>query len=54
MEANKDALGIQGVFASTSMASGNAWRWETHLANLPLYYEFKDDAGEMEMLFKQE
>lgn len=46
MEANKDALGIQGVFASTSMASGNAWRWETHLANLPLYYEFKDDAGE--------
>ena len=25
MEANKDALGIQGVFASTSMASGNAW-----------------------------
>lgn len=46
MEANKDALGIQGVFASTSMASGNAWRWETHLANLPLYYEFKDEAGE--------
>ena len=46
MEANKDELGIQGVFASTSMASGNAWRWETHLADLPLYYEFKDDAGE--------
>ena len=44
MEANKDELGIQGVFAS--MASGNAWRWETHLADLPLYYEFKDDAGE--------
>lgn len=46
MEANKDELGIEGVFASTSMASGNAWRWETHLANIPLYYEFKDDAGE--------
>lgn len=46
MQANKDALGIEGVFASTSMASGNAWRWETHLANIPLYYEFKDAAGE--------
>ena len=46
MEANKDKLGIEGVFASTSMASGNAWRWETHLANIPLYYEFKDNAGE--------
>ncbi|CAM2077725.1 MAG: ABC transporter substrate-binding protein [uncultured Clostridium sp.] len=45
MEANKDELGIEGVFASTSMASGNAWRWETHLANIPLYYEFKDSAG---------
>lgn len=43
MQAKKDELGIQGVFASTSMASGNAWRWETHLANLPMYYEFKDN-----------
>ena len=42
MQANKDKLGIEGVFASTSMAAGNAWRWETHLANLPLYYEFKE------------
>lgn len=46
MQKNKDALGIQGTFASTSMAAGNAWRWETHLANIPLYYEFKDSAGE--------
>ena len=46
MQDNKDKLGIEGVFASTSMAAGNAWRWETHLANLPLYYEFKDNAGE--------
>lgn len=46
MQANKDELGIQGVFASTSMAAGNAWRWETHLANIPLYYEFKDNAEE--------
>ena len=39
MQANKDKLGIDGVFASTSMASGNRWRWDTHLANLPFYYE---------------
>lgn len=38
----KDELGIQGVFASTSMASGDQWRWQTHLLNLPLYYEFSE------------
>ncbi|CUO03775.1 ABC transporter substrate-binding protein [Clostridium disporicum] len=43
MQSKKDELGIKGVFASTSMSSGNAWRWETHLANLPFYYEFKDN-----------
>ena len=43
MQAKKEQLGIKGVFAATSMAAGNAWRWETHLANLPFYYEFKDN-----------
>lgn len=43
MQAKKGELGIEGVFASTSMSSGNAWRWETHLANLPFYQEFKDN-----------
>ncbi len=42
MTANKDALEIQGVFASTSLASGDQWRWHTHLANMPLFNEFKD------------
>ena len=45
MQKNKDKLGIKGVFASTAMASGNGWRWDTHLANVPMYYEFKDKAG---------
>jgi raffinose/stachyose/melibiose transport system substrate-binding protein len=45
MTAKKDALGIKGVFASTSLAAGEQWRWQTHLANLPLYYEFKDMTG---------
>ena len=43
MTKNKDKLGIEGVFSSTSMSAGEQWRWQTHLANLPLYYEFKED-----------
>ena len=40
MQKNKDKLGIKGVFASTSLKTGEDWRWQTHLANIPLYYEF--------------
>lgn len=43
MTKNKDQLGIKGVFASTSLRAGEQWRWQTHLANMPLYYEFKDN-----------
>lgn len=42
MQANASTLGIQGVFASTSMSAGNQWRWQTHTVNVPLFYEFKD------------
>ena len=28
MQKHKDTLGIKGVFASTSMAAGNQWRWQ--------------------------
>lgn len=42
MQARKDELGIEGVFASTSLTPGEDWRWQTHLANLPVYYEYKD------------
>ena len=42
MQANKDKLGIKGVFASTALKPGEDWRWSTHLANLPIYYEFKE------------
>jgi len=44
MTAKKSKLGIEGVFASTSLSSGEDWRWQTHLLNVPLYYEFKDNA----------
>jgi len=43
MTAKKADLGIQGVFSSTSLKPGEDWRWQTHLANVPIYYEFKDN-----------
>lgn len=43
MTAKKDELGIKGVFASTSMAAGEQWRWTTHLANIPAYYELAEN-----------
>ena len=42
MQAKKDQLGIDGVFASTSLTPGEDWRWQTHTANLPIYQEYKD------------
>ena len=42
MTAKKQDLGIEGVFASTSLSSGEDWRWQTHLLNVPLYYELRD------------
>lgn len=40
MQKNASKLGIKGVFASTSLKTGEDWRWQTHLANIPVYYEF--------------
>lgn len=36
----KEELGIQGVFGSTSLKSGDDWRYQTHLMNQPLYWEW--------------
>jgi raffinose/stachyose/melibiose transport system substrate-binding protein len=47
MQAKKGDLGIEGVFAATSLAPGEDWRWQTHLANLPLYYEFQGDSTDL-------
>lgn len=44
MTAKKAELGIEGVFASTSLLPGEDWRWQTHTANLPIYYEYQDKA----------
>ncbi len=43
MQARKEELGIKGVFASTSLAPGDDWRWQTHLANIPVSYELWDN-----------
>lgn len=43
MQAKKEELGIKGVFASAGMDSSSDWRYKTHLANLPIYFEYKDD-----------
>ena len=40
MQNRRADLGIEGVFASTSMKSGEDWRWQTHLLNIPLHHEF--------------
>lgn len=42
MQARKNELGIKGVFASSSLQTGEDWRWQTHLSNISLYYEYKD------------
>lgn len=42
MTKHKNELGIKGVFSSTSLSSGEDWRWQTHLLNMPLFYEWED------------
>ena len=42
IQENKDDLGVEGAFTSAGMDSSSDWRFKTHLANLPIYYEYKD------------
>lgn len=55
MQAKKADLGIEGAFACTSLTSGEDWRWQTHLANYPVFYEFRDkgvtDAKEVDLTY---
>ncbi len=43
IQSKKDALGIEGAFTSAGFDSSSDWRFKTHLANLPIYYEYKAD-----------
>ena len=40
--ARKDELGF-AAFTSTGMDSSSDWRFKTHLANLPIYFEYQAD-----------
>lgn len=48
MTAHKKELGIKGVFASTSLAAGEDWRWQTHLLNIPLYHEIMETGEDID------
>ena len=48
MTAKKAQLGIEGVFASTSLLGGEQWRWHSHLASIPLYYELREKHADLD------
>lgn len=57
MQARKNELGIKGVFASTSLNPSDTWRWQTHLANIPIHYELQDknvsDLNDLEFTYAE-
>ena len=40
IQKRKDELGVDGAFTSAGFDSSSDWRFKTHLANIPLYYQF--------------
>ena len=43
IQARKDELGVDGAFSSAGMDGSSDWRFKTHLANMPIYYEYQAD-----------
>lgn len=43
IQARKDELGVDGAFSSAGMDGSSDWRFKTHLANMPIYYEYLAD-----------
>ena len=43
IQKNAEALGVKGAFSSPGMDASSDWRFKTHLANLPIYFEYKED-----------
>ena len=39
IQARREELGVLGAFTSAGMDASSDWRFKTHLANLPVYYE---------------
>ncbi len=46
IQKRKDELGVDGAFTSAGFDSSSDWRFKTHLANIPLYYQFTEDKVE--------
>ncbi len=42
IQSRKEELGIKGAFTSAGMDASSDWRFKTHLANLPVYYEYEE------------
>ncbi|MCF0122293.1 MAG: ABC transporter substrate-binding protein [Lachnospiraceae bacterium] len=42
IQEHKNELGVRGAFTSAGMDPSSDWRYKIHLANLPIYYEYKD------------
>lgn len=42
IQAHKADLGVKGAFTSAGMTDSSDWRFKTHLANVPIYYEYAD------------
>ncbi len=52
IQSKRDELDIAGAFASSGMDSSSDWRFKTHLANLPVYYEYVDEGIEQSEAIK--
>lgn len=40
IQARKDELGVLGAFSSAGLDGSSNWRFTTHLANVPIYWEY--------------
>lgn len=42
IQARKDDLGVEGAFSSAGLDGSSNWRFTTHLANMPIYWELTE------------
>ena len=42
IQSRRQELGVLGAFASSGMDPSSDWRFKTHLANVPIFYEYRD------------
>lgn len=42
IQSRRQELGVLGAFTSSGMDPSSDWRFKTHLANVPIFYEYRD------------